>query len=424
MLFTSVDLNAERHIMKYSEKEVLQYVQEDDVKFVRLAFCDVFGKQKNIAIIATELPRAFEQGIAIDASSVAGFGGHVRSDLLLFPHAETISELPWRPDTGKVVRMFCDLRLPDGTPFVLDTRHMLSEAVKDACDAGLRFSFGTEMEFYLFKNDEDGKPTKEPYDTAGYMDIAPEDKGENVRREICLMLEKMGLSPEASHHEEGPGQNEIDFRYSSPVVAADNAVTFSSVVKAIAARNGLTADFSPKPLPEAAGNGMHINFSIDTLKDEADEEMKDQLVKQAIAGIMDNACAMTVFMNHCIESYERLGGYKAPGYISWSEENRSQLIRIPAARAPYKRAELRSADPLANPYIAFTLLIRAGLKGIRKKMQLSEPADFDMFTASSEVLSNYEHLPKTLQEAKDAARQDAFIRDVLPEELIAIYCSR
>ncbi len=410
--------------MKYSEKEVLQYVQEDDVKFVRLAFCDIFGKQKNVAILATELPRAFEQGIAIDASSIAGFGSHIKSDLFLFPHADTISELPWRPDTGKVVRMFCELRLPDGTPFALDTRHILEEAVADAKAAGLRFSFGSEIEFYLFKNDEDGMPTKTPYDTAGYMDIAPEDKGENVRREICLMLERMGIAPEASHHEEGPGQNEIDFRYSSPLVAADNAVTFVSAVKAVAARNGLTAEFSPKPMPQSAGNGMHINVSVDGLEPATPAAKKEELTKQAIAGIMNNISAMTVFLNRTVESYERLGGYKAPKFISWSEENRSQLIRIPADVEPFKRFELRSADPLTNPYVAFALIIRAGMEGIAKKMELPQPADFDMFTASSEVLADYVALPSTLLEAKDAARNDEFINATLPQDLVAAYCNK
>lgn len=410
--------------MKYSEKEVLQYVQEDDVKFVRLAFCDIFGKQKNVAILATELPRAFEQGIAIDASSIAGFGSHIKSDLFLFPHADTISELPWRPDTGKVVRMFCELRLPDGTPFALDTRHILEEAVADAKAAGLRFSFGSEIEFYLFKNDEDGMPTKTPYDTAGYMDIAPEDKGENVRREICLMLERMGIAPEASHHEEGPGQNEIDFRYSSPLVAADNAVTFVSAVKAVAARNGLTAEFSPKPMPQSAGNGMHINVSVDGLEPATPTAKKEELTKQAIAGIMNNISAMTVFLNRTVESYERLGGYKAPKFISWSEENRSQLIRIPADVEPFKRFELRSADPLTNPYVAFALIIRAGMEGIAKKMELPQPADFDMFTASSEVLADYVALPSTLLEAKDAARNDEFINATLPQDLVAAYCNK
>lgn len=215
--------------MKYSAEEVMQYVIEEDVKFIRLAFCDVFGRQKNIAVMPSELKRAFSEGVAIDASAIAGFGGQVRSDLFLHPDPSTLVRLPWRPESGSVVRMFCQIRYPDGRIFEADTRSILKAAAAAAKAEGLAFSFGSEMEFYLFKTDGDGNPTKTVYDRAGYMDIAPEDKGENIRREICLTLEQMGICPESSHHEEGPGQNEVDFRYSDPLSAADNAVTFLSV---------------------------------------------------------------------------------------------------------------------------------------------------------------------------------------------------
>ena len=207
--------------MKCSKQEVIQYVQEEDVKFIRLAFCDVFGKQKNISIMPEELPRAFEHGISFDASAITGFGDETHSDLLLHPEPDTLSVLPWRPEHGKVIRMFTKITYPDGKPFECDTRSLLKKAVKDAEEAGYHFSFGAEEEFYLFLLDENDFPTERPYDYAGYMDLAPEDKGENIRREICLMLEQMGIHPESSHHEEGPGQNEIDFRYSDPLTAAD-----------------------------------------------------------------------------------------------------------------------------------------------------------------------------------------------------------
>ena len=250
--------------MKFSAQEVMQYVQEENVKFIRLAFCDVYGEQRNIAIMPGELERAFRHGIAIDASAIAGFGGEVRSDLFLRPDPSTLVQLPWRPESGKVVRMFCDVTHPDGSVLETDTRSLLRKAVAAAQEAGLSFQFGSEMEFYLFKTDEDGEPTKIPYDKAGYMAIAPEDKGENVRREICLTLEKLGIRPESSHHEEGPGQNEIDFRYSDALSAADNTITFRNVVKTVSWRSGLAADFSPKPLPHEAGNGMHINISVNS----------------------------------------------------------------------------------------------------------------------------------------------------------------
>ena len=236
--------------MKYTPEEVMQFVQEEEVKFIRLAFCDVYGKQHNVAIMPSELKRAFAFGIAVDASAIDGFGGEVRSDLLLHPDASTLIQLPWRPEQGKVVRMFCDITYPDGREFERDTRSILKRAVASAAEQGYSFAFGAEMEFYLFKVDENGEPTKIPYDRAGYMDIAPDDKGENIRREICLMLEQMGIRPETSHHESGPGQNEIDFRYSDPLSAADNAITFNAIVRTVAAQNGLCACFSPKPLAD------------------------------------------------------------------------------------------------------------------------------------------------------------------------------
>ena len=234
--------------MNYSAEEIMQYIEEEDIKFIRLAFCDVYGRQKNVSVMPGEIRRAFDTGIAIDASAVDGFGGDVRSDLFLRPDPSTLTRLPWRPEHGGVVRMFCDIIRPDGTPYECDTRALLRRAVSAAIECGITFRFGAEMEFYLFRLDENGDATKIPYDRAGYMDIAPADRGENVRREICLTLEQMGIYPEASHHEEGPGQNEIDFRHSDPLSAADDSVTFRSVVETIAARNGLAADFSPKPL--------------------------------------------------------------------------------------------------------------------------------------------------------------------------------
>ena len=248
--------------MKYTPQEVMQYIEEENVKFIRLAFCDIHGCQKNISIMPHELERAFKYGIAIDGSAIAGFGDEVHSDLFLHPDPATITVLPWRPEHGRVVRMFCSITHLDGSEFIHDSRAILKRAIADAAKAGYTFSFGSELEFYLFKLDENGEPTNIPYDRASYMDVAPEDKCENVRREICLTLERMGIMPESSHHEEGPGQNEVDFRYSDALSAADNAVTFRTVVKTIAARNGLYADFSPKPLQENPGSGFHINISV------------------------------------------------------------------------------------------------------------------------------------------------------------------
>ena len=313
-----------------------------------------------------------------------------------------------------MVRMFCAVTQPDGTVIGADARSLLKKTVEDAKNAGLTFAFGTEMEFYLFRLDEDGEPTKIPYDRAGYMDIAPADKGENVRREACLTLERMGIRPESSHHEEGPGQNEIDFRYADPVTAADNAVTFRAAVDTVAARNGLYADFGPKPLADKAGNGMHINFS-------AVSEDKRDVMPQVLAGVLAHVEAMTAFLNPTEESYSRFGSWKAPGYLSWSAENRSQLIRVPAAVGEYRRAELRSPDPLCNPYLAFVLLIRAGMEGVAHNMQLPPAADLNLYTAPEEIRTRYRRLPETWAEAKAAAAASDFIKEHLPAAIIQYY---
>ena len=400
--------------MRYTKDEIIQYVSEEDVKFIRLAFCDVFGVQKNIAIMPEELPRAFEYGIAIDASAIRGFGDVVNSDLLLHPDPDTLAELAWRPETGKVVRMYADITYPDGTPFECDTRTLLKQAIKTAELQGYTFAFGEEQEFYLFKLDDIDNRTYEPYDNAGYMDIAPDDRGENIRREICLTLEKMGIHPERSHHEEGPGQNEIDFRYSDPLTAADNALTFQMVVKTIARRNGLYADFSPKPLKDAPGNGCHINVSVKP----SDNFMN---LNYMIAGILDKIQEMTLFFNPKDESYSRFGGNKAPRYISWSAENRSQLIRIPAAQGEYCRAELRSPDNLANPYLSFALLIHAGLYGINNRLALPDPVNENLQNANPEIIRNLRKLPETLKEAASLANNSSFVKSLIPQSIIDTY---
>ncbi len=403
--------------MKYSKEEVMQYVREEDVKFIRLAFCDIYGRQKNISVMPGELSRAFEYGIAFDASAIAGFGGEERSDLLFCPDAETLTLLPWRPEHGKVVRMYGGIFRPDGQPFECDTRSLLKKAAADAKKAGHTFYFGAEQEFYLFNLDENGNPTHIPYDNAGYMDIAPDDRGENVRREICLTLEQMGIFPESSHHEEGPGQNEISFRYSDALSAADDAMTFQTVVKTVARRNGLYADFSAKPLDGEPGNGFHINMSVRSA------DGSDNL-EHMIAGVLGKAAEMTAFLNPTENSYKRFGKNKAPAYVSWSRENRSQLVRIPAASGEYRRAELRSPDPTANPYAAFSLLIYAGLYGMENSIKLPEPADFNLFNADEKTLAGFEKLPQDFASACKIAASGDFIREHMPSAILDTYFGR
>jgi len=403
--------------MRYTPQEVMEYVREEDVKFIRLAFCDVFGRQRNIAVMADELKRAFDAGIAFDASAINGFGGEVRSDLFLHPDPSTLRQLPWRPQHGGVAHMFCDIAYPDGTPFPGDTRHVLRQAVREAEEAGYSFRIGSEIEFYLFKLDENGDPTKTPYDNAGYMDIAPADKGENVRREICLTLERMGVFPEASHHESGPGQNEIDFRHADPLTAADNAVVFQAVVRTIAAQYGLWADFSPRPIPDRDGSGMHINVS-------AAGQGKPDAMPGLIAGLLEHIRDMTLFLNPVPNSYERLGRDKAPRFLTWSPENRSQLIRIPAAEGEYRRLELRSPDPSANPYLAFALVVCAGLDGLTRGLTPPPPTNVNILAASDTRVKGIEQLPRTLGAAVSAAAGSEFIRRYIPEPVLAAYRAR
>lgn len=396
--------------MLYTEEDVYSYVEQEDVKFIRLAFCDISGRQKNISIMPQELKRAFSQGISFDASAIGGFGGVVESDLFLFPIPSTLSLMPWRPSRGKVVRMFCKIRYPDGRPFPLDCRALLGRAIREAQDLGLSVQIGAEFEFYLFKTDVDGNPTTQPFDHAGYMDMAPEDKGENVRREICLTLESMEILPECSHHEEGPGQNEIDFRYSDAMTAADNALLFASTVRAVAVSNGLYADFSPKPIAGEAGNGLHINISLL-------QSGGQPVTPYFMAGILDHIREMTAFLNPSEASYRRLGEKKAPRFVTWSPENRSQLIRIPAAQGQYKRMELRSPDPGVNPYLAYALVIFAGLDGVKRKLLPPDPVNANLYTAGPEVTAALQVLPRTLAEARRMAAESEFIRNTLPESL-------
>ena len=403
--------------MKYTSREVIEFVQQEEVQFIRLAFCNVYGKQHNVVIMPSELPRAFAYGIAIDASAIDGFGGEVRSDLLLRPDPSTLIQLPWRQEQGKVVRMFCDVFYPDGRAFERDTRSILKTAVAQAAAKGYEFAFGAEMEFYLFKIDELGQATTLPHDRAGYMDIVPDDKGEHIRREICLMLEQMGIQPESSHHESGPGQNEIDFRYSDPLTAADNAITFQAVVRMVAAQNGLCASFMPKPLPDWDGSGMHINIS-------AKGDGGRDLLPAVMAGILEKCAEITLFLNPCEESYRRLGHDKAPRYVTWSDENRSQLIRVPAAVGEQRRAELRSADVTANPYLASALLIYAGLYGIEKGLVLPPASDINLYTAPAEILQTLQALPGSLEEAAALAATSAFVREHLPDSVLSAFSGR
>lgn len=410
--------------MQSTISEVLDFVAENDVKFIRLGFCDPFGMQKNISIMADELPGAFRGGVSFDASAVQGFRDVTDSDLLLFPDPATLTVLPWRPGPGRVVRFYCDIKNPDGSQFLHDSRYLLRQAVTKAEETGLTCQIGAECEFYLFQTDETGEPTEIPYDRGGYLDITPLDKGENIRREICLCLEEMGLSPEASHHEQGPGQNEIDFKPADPLRCADNILTFKSVVKAIAARNGVFASFMPKPVANAPGSGMHINLSLgkngfNIFKNP--REGHSPAAESFIAGILNRAPEMTLFLNPLTNSYARFGEFEAPRYVSWSHQNRSQLVRIPAATGEKARMELRSPDPALNPYLAFALLLSAGFEGIESGLALPPQLDADLYTAEEHVKDSLTALPGSLEAAVALAGESAFVKQAIGESLLAKY---
>lgn len=399
----------------YTQEDVLTFIEEENVKFIRLAFFDVFGIQKNISILSQELPRAFKEGISFDASAIAGFAHEGKSDLFLHPDPSTLCILPWRPMDGRVVRMYCDIRYPDGTLFECDSRQLLKKAIQTASEENIQVDFGAEVEFYLFKENEAGPDVRIPFDQAGYMDVAPKDHGEDIRREICFTLFEIGIQPEASHHEEGPGQNEIDFRYSDALSAADQTSTFKWVVEMTAMSNGLQADFTPKPLREEAGNGMHINMSL--------HNDQQDLQEAFMAGILEHIREMTLFLNPHKDSFLRLGEKKAPRYISWSYENRSQLIRIPAVKGSRRRIELRSPDPTANPYLCYALLIYAGLDGIRRKLKAPKPLDVNLYTADDALLSSLQQLPLSHEEAWQAANSSLFIHSLLPQAYFDAYRS-
>ena len=352
--------------------EVLKFVEENDVKFIRLAFCDIFGTQKNVAIMPEELPRAFETGISLDASSVRGFFNARETDLFLVPDPGTLSILPWRPSHGRVVRLFCNIRYPDGRIFEGDCRNILRKAAARAASMGYVCKIGSECEFYLFQTDENGDPTMIPQDRAGYCDIAPRDRGENVRREICLTLEQMGIRPENSHHEQGPGQNEIDFKYSDALSAADNLITFKSVVKTIAARNGLYASFMPKPLADKSGSGMHINLSLFKNRKNlfgTDGSGRSEEAESFMAGILHRVPEITAFLNPLTNSYARFGSFDAPKYLTWSHQNRSQPVSYTHLR--YRACmDEGYGKPLGHPVIS-TENHAAQLDGLDEVLHLS-----------------------------------------------------
>ena len=398
--------------------ELYDFLEENDVKFVRLSFCDLLGKAYNVSVMANEVPRIFHEGQPIDISMLQGFSKRNVEDVWLHPDMDSLSLLPWRPHTNAVMRFYCDMKDNNGDPAWVDARQLLKQSVERLKALGFTCEIGTNCEFYLCKTDEQGEPTLSPLDQGGYLDIAPLDKGENIRREICLCLEEMGFKPERSYHEQGPGQNEIDFMFSSPLTAADNFLTFKSVVKSIATQNGLFASFMPKPFLDKPGNALQVNLSLmkDGINLFTDRNSPSYHYAQSfVAGILEKIPEMMLFLNPLDNSYERIGSFDAPKSIGWSSDNQGQLVKLPKNRNEKACMELRSADPTVNPYLAFALLLQAGIYGIEQALPLQ-----DAFLEEDTAVS----LPKTMGEAVENATNSEFIHSVLSAEMVTCYTQR
>ena len=414
---------------RYTKDDIFRMVEEEDVEFIRLQFTDIFGTLKNIAITSSQLEKALDNKCMFDGSSVEGFVRIEESDMYLYPDYDTFEIFPWRPQTGKVARLICDVYKTDGTPFEGDPRHILKKAIAEAEKMGYTFNVGPECEFFLFNVDENGAPTTNSNDQAAYFDLGPNDLGENARRDMVLTLEDMGFVIEASHHECAPAQHEIDFKYGEAVKTADSIMTFKLAVKTIAQRHGLHATFMPKPKANMAGSGMHINMSLE--KDGknvfADENGKNGLSEEAyhfIAGLMKHINGIVAITNPLVNSYKRLiPGYEAPVYIAWSAKNRSPLIRIPAARGKGTRVELRNPDPTANPYLALAVCLIAGLDGIKNKLEVCDSVDANIYamTKKERRERGIDSLPETLIDAVKHLEKDELIMEFLGEETAEKY---
>lgn len=407
-----------------TKEDVLQRVKEMNVRFIRLQFTDIFGVLKNVAITPAELEKALDGELMFDGSSIHGFVRIEESDMYLRPDPSTFAIFPWRPMDGAVARLICDVYNPDGTPFAGCPRGVLKKVLAEAEAMGYTMYAGPEAEFFLFHTD--GKnPTLETQDQAGYFDLSPVDLGEDARRDMVLSLEAMGFEIEASHHEVAPGQHEIDFKYDNALATADKIATFKFVVRTIAQRHGLHATFMPKPVAGINGSGMHTNQSLfkDGKNAFYDPEAPLQLSEVTyyyIGGLMRHARAMAAITNPTINSYKRLvPGFEAPVYIAWSPRNRSPLIRVPAKRGASTRIELRNPDPACNPYLALAVMLKAGLDGIKNKIQPPAPTERNIYemTATERRDLGIESLPGDLREALTELARDEVIREALGEHI-------
>ncbi|RYM05648.1 type I glutamate--ammonia ligase [Sporolactobacillus sp. THM7-7] len=413
---------------KFTKEDIISKVKEANVKFIRLQFTDLLGIIKNVEIPVSQLEKALDNKIMFDGSSIEGFVRIEESDMLLYPDYDSFVIFPWTAEKGKVARMICDIHKPDGTPFLGDPRNVLKAQLEEMKKLGFTaFNIGPEPEFFLFKMDEEGKPTMELNDSGGYFDLAPTDLGENCRRDIVLELEEMGFEIEASHHEVAPGQHEIDFKYADAVKTCDNIQTFKLVVKTIARKHNLHATFMPKPLFGVNGSGMHSNMSLFKGSENAfyDESSKDGLsdtAKAFIAGVLKHARAFTAITNPTVNSFKRLvPGYEAPSYVAWSLSNRSALVRIPASRGLSTRIEVRSVDPATNPYLGMAAILAAGLAGVREGLTPPDPVDRSIYVMDEDERERLgiKDLPADLKEALAVFNADPVMTSALGEHTVS-----
>ncbi|NLJ64331.1 MAG: type I glutamate--ammonia ligase [Christensenellaceae bacterium] len=414
---------------KAKRENIIRRIKDEGVRFIRLQFTDIFGQMKNVTITASQIEKTLDNEMTIDGSSIEGFVRIEESDMRLFPDLDSFSLLPWHDDGIKVARFICDVHNHDGSPFAGDPRYVLKRAINKAAELGYTCNIGPELEFFLFHLDDKGRPTTHTGDEAGYFDLAPLDRGESARQDICLALEDMGFEIETSHHELAGGQHEIDFKHAGALETADRIMTFKLAVKTLAQRHKLHATFMPKPIFNEAGNGMHVNISLNKNGDNVFYDPKGdlELSKEAysfIAGLLEHVRGMTAITNPLVNSYKRLvPGFEAPCYLSWSASNRSVLIRVPAARGKSTRLELRSPDPACNPYLALALCLRAGLDGIERGLEPPAEIPENIFTMSPEKRKamNVKSLPASLEEALACMQEDALVLDTLGEHVWTYY---
>ena len=407
---------------------VLRTIEERGVKFIRLWFTDVVGTLKMVAVAPAEIEGAFAEGLGIDGSSIEGFTRAFEADVLAHPDPTTFQILPWRGEIDPTARMFCDIHTPDGEPAMSDPRHVLKRTLKKAADRGFTFYTHPEIEFYLLKSSEYGPEGPVPVDKAGYFDNVPGGTAHDFRRRAVRMLEDLGISVEFSHHEGGPGQNEIDLRYADALSMADNIMTFRTVVKEVAIEQGVYATFMPKPFAEHPGSGMHTHLSLfegdsNAFFDSSQSYQLSSVGRQFVAGLLTHAPEITAITNQFVNSYKRLwGGHEAPSYLTWGHNNRSALVRVPLykpGKGQAARIEYRAMDSAANPYLAFAVLLAAGLKGIEEGYELPPEAEDTVWelSAGERKALGYQPLPTSLDHALNLMERSELVAETLGEQV-------